>query len=438
MDRTDVATVGYNGIQTLSALLVALIVFVASVSVGGAAMDADRGTYQQVTSIDSCTTIDEPGMYRLTDSIGNSTADVCIDVQAGNVHFDGGGHTVDGNISRQDVLDRSPPTGPAPTEGMGIGVNLNESSSVSNVTVTNVNVTGWFYGVLVRGVEGATVRNVTSSTNGIGILVDSTTGARIERSNGSNNVVTGVSISDSRDGTSSTAVVNTTASDNGRYGVLLFDSPYSHVQDVTATGNAFVGIEVVNSSHSIVRNVTVTENAFRGLGVDALPGYVTRNVTVTDNDFSRNGFIGMAVFATTNSTFVNNSVVGTRGTLAPERSPPVPSTGIVVDFGSEGNVFADTDARNQAEWAYIGVDSGSNTVENLRTDTATVSFEGRNIALGTTATVLEDTTDGESTMLAGGLTVTNTSADAFIDFQIAWGTGEAEDQSTNETTAASE
>ena len=419
--------------QILLAVLVSLAVIVGSVSAGGAIASGDGGTYQQATAIDSCTTIDEPGTYRLTESVENSSADTCIDIQASNVYFDGNGHTVDGNISRQAVLDRLPPAGPAPTEGMGIGVNLDGSSAVSNVTITNVSTTDWFYGVLVRNVESPTVRDVTGTTNGIGILVDSATDARVERSNGSNNVVTGVAISQSADRSGNNTVVNTTTSENGRYGVLLFDSPYSTVRDVTATGNEFVGIEIVNSSHNTVQSANATENEFRGFGVDALPGNTARNVTVADSDFSRNGYIGMAVFVTTNSTFSNNSVAGTQGTLPPERSPPVPSTGIVVDFGSEENVFVDTDARNQAAWAYVAVNSGTNTVENLRTDAAPVSFEGRNIALGATETVSENATDGENALLAGGVTVIDTSADAAIDLEVLWGPTQSADRPANET-----
>lgn len=418
---------------TLLTVLITLSMIVAGISLGGATTGADRGGTQQATPIDSCTTIDEPGTYRLTDSIENSTADVCINIRTSDVHFDGGSHTVDGNISRQAILDILPPAGPAPTDGMGIGVNLNGSSPVSNVTIVNVTATDWFYGVSVRGVAGVTVRGITSTTSGIGILVDATTDASVERSNGSNNVITGVYISRSADRSANNTVANTTTSENGRYGVLLFDSPNSTVRNVTATGNEFVGLEVINSSDSTIRNVTATENEFRGFGVDALPGDVARNVTVADNDFSRNGYIGMAVFATTNSTFSNNSVAGTQGTLPPDRSPPVPSAGFVVDFGSAENIFVDIDARDQAEWSYVAVNSGTNAVENLQTDAATVSFEGRNVALGATATVSENATGGEDAMLAGGVTVTNTSADPFIDLQVQWENGQSEDQPSTET-----
>lgn len=420
--------------RTLSTVLVVFALLVAGVSVGGARMDV-QDTTSQTTTIDSCTTITEPGAYRLTDSIENSTADVCIDIQASDVRFDGNGYTVDGNITRQAVLERL--AGPLPSEGIGIGVNLGGSSSVSNVTITDATASDWFLGVLVRNASDASVHNVTSTASGIGVLLDATTETHVERSTASNNVNSGIFVAGSSDRRGNNTITNTTASQNDRYGVLILDSPSSTVRNVTANGNTFTGFEIVNSSYTTVQNVTATDNEFRGFGVDAFPGYAIRNVTVADSNFSENGYIGMAVFATTDSTFTNNSVVGTRGALPPDRSPPVPSTGVVVDFGSEGNVFADTDARNQAEWAYIAVNSGPNTVENLRTDAVTVSFDGQNIALGPSATVSKNATDAETALLPGGLTVTNMSADAFVNLQVTWETAESEDQPRNETTTVS-
>lgn len=420
----------------LATVLLAFIVLSASVPVADATAATRRATSQQATSIDSCTTIDEPGTYHLTDSIENSTADVCIDIQASDVHLDGGGHTVDGNVTRQTLLERL--AGPPPSEGVGIGVNLGGSSPVSNVTITNVTASNWFFGVLVRGASGATVRDVTSTASGIGVLLDATADTRVERTTASNNVISGVSVAGSPDRRGNNTVTNTTTARNDRYGVLLINSPRGTVRDVTATGNAFVGLEIANSSHTTVRNVTATDNAFRGFGVDAFPGHATRNVTVSDSNFSRNGYIGMAVFATTNSTFTNNSVARTQGVLPPERSPPVPSTGIVVDFDSGDNRFVNTDARDQAAWAYVAVDSSTNTVTDLWTDAATVSFEGRNVALGPTATVSPNVTAEMDAMRAGGVTISNTSTDASIDLQIGWQPVAAIDQPANETAPSNE
>lgn len=392
-------------------VLLTLAVIVAGVSLGGATTGTDRAATRQATSIDSCTTIDEPGTYRLTASIENSTAPICIDIRASDVHFDGGGHTIDGNITPPMQLaayQESPPN-----RGIGVGINFDEPARLSNVTVTDVAVTDWMGGVVARDVFESTIRNVRSVTNGLGVVLESAPGA---------------------------TVVNTTASDNGPIGVLLLNSPGSTVRGVTANGNLHTGIELTNSSESTVRTVTATENGFRGLGLEDEPiGTVVENVTVADSDFSRNGYAGMVVFLVTNSTFANNSVAWTKGTLPPGSSPPVPSAGIIVDGGFR-NSFTDTDARNQAAWAYLGVNNRKpNTVENLRTDAVPVTFVGQNVALGPTATVPPDAGNGPNLhLLAGGLVVTRTSANALIDLQVSWGTMESGDQPTNETSTVGE
>ncbi|WP_232686163.1 right-handed parallel beta-helix repeat-containing protein [Halobacterium zhouii] len=388
----------------------------AGVSIGGATTSADRGDVQQATTIDTCTTIDEPGTYRLTESIENGTADTCIEIRASDVHFDGGGHTIDGPVSRQKITDAL--QGPPPEAGVGIGVHPGDSTALSNVTVTNVAVTEWFRGISVRNTSRTTIHDVTVSTTGVGVDLAGATGSTVVNATASENVAFGVQIVGSPEST----VQNVTANDNGFNGVHVVDSVDSTVRRVTATANGFSGVEMTNSSESTVRNVTATENGFRGFGVVDEPiGNVVENMTVVDNNFSQNGYAGIVVFTTTNSTFRNNSVAGTQGMLPPGRNPPVPSAGIIVD-GASGNVFTDTDARNQSAWAYVAVNGATNTVRNLQTDGTSVSFEARDVALGQATTGPPSVDDG--TTLAGGVTVTNTSADAFIDLEVAWTTQE--------------
>ena len=412
----------------LSTMLVVLLLFVASVSTWGTTAGANQGDHQQATSVDSCTTIDESGTYRLTDSIENSTADICIEIRASNVHFDGGGHTIDGSIVRQELLDAL--GGPPPAAGIGVGANPNGPSSLSNVTIANLTVTEWFRGVVARNSTRMTVRDITATTSGVGVELSTATDSTVSNATAAENVLFGIRTDDFHDST----VRDSTANRNGFNGVYAVNSRNSTVRRVTANSNGFSGIELTNSSESTVRNVTATENGFRGFGVVDEPiGNVVENVTVADNDFSRNGYAGMVVFTATNSTFSNNSVVGTRGTLPPGRNPPVPSAGVIAD-GASGNLFTDTDARDQASWAYVAVNDATNTVQNFRTDAATVSFEARDVALGPTTTLPPDAgNETTATPVIEGVTVTNTSADAFIDLAIAWGSVESENQSVNET-----
>ncbi|MFC4548677.1 MULTISPECIES: right-handed parallel beta-helix repeat-containing protein [Halorussus] len=428
MSRFGVAERRSNRLQTLTAVVVVLILSLAGVTVGGAIEDFDRGTYQQATSLDSCTVIDEPGTYQLTEPIENSTENTCIEIRASNVHFDGGGHTIDGSITRQELLDAL--RGPPPEAGVGVSVNPNGSSSLSNVTITNVTVTEWFRGVVARNSTRVTVRDITATTSGVGVEMSTATDSTVSNATAAENALFGIRTGDSHDST----VQDSTANRNGFNGVYAVNSRNSTVRRVTANSNGFSGIELTNSSESTVRNVTATENGFRGFGiVDEPIGNVVENVTVADNDFSRNGYAGIVLFAVTNSTFSNNNVVGTQGTLPPGRNPPVPSAGVIAD-GASGNVFTDTDARDQASWAYVAVNDATNTVQNFQTDAAAVTFEARDVALGPTTTVPSDAGNETTvTPVIEGVTVTNTSADAFIDLRIAWGSVESENQSATET-----
>lgn len=428
MFRFDLTNRRRNGLRTLSTVVIVLILSIASVAVGGVTGGIDQGTHRQTTSLDSCTIIDEPGTYRLTESIENSTADICIEIRASDVRFDGGSHTIDGTITRQELLDAL--QGPPPEAGLGVGVNPNGSSSLSNITITNVTVTDWFRGIGARNSGDVAVQDITATTSGVGVELVSASDSTVGDATTFENVLFGIRADDSPNST----IRDVTANRNGFNGVYAVSSRNSRIRRVTANGNGFSGIELTNSSESTVRNVTATENGFRGFGVVDEPiGNVVENVTVADNNFSRNGYAGMVVFTATNSTFSNNSVVGTQGTLPPGRNPPVPSAGIIAD-GATGNVFTDTDARDQASWAYVAVNDATNTVQNFQTDAATVSFEARDVALGPTTTVPPDAgNETTATPITEGVTVTNTSADAFIDLKIAWGSVESENQSVNET-----
>ncbi|WP_137286559.1 right-handed parallel beta-helix repeat-containing protein [Halorussus salinisoli] len=429
MFRIDARNERNNRFRALSTVLVVLVLLVASAPVWGTTTGADRAGHQQATVIDSCTTIDKPGTYRLTESIENSTADICIEIRAIDVHFDGGGHTVDGNISRQEMLDAL--RGPPPETGIGVGVHPDGSALLLNVTISNVTVTDWFRGIGARETSGVVVRDVTATATGAGVDLVSAPGSTVVNATTSGNVLVGVLAS----GSSGSTIRDVTASANGFLGVHVVDSFDSSIRRVAANDNGFSGIDLRNSSQSTVRTVTATGNGFRGLGVvDEPVGNVVENVTVADGNFNRNGYSGIVVFLATNSTFSNVSVVGTTGTLPPgSRSPGRPPAGIHIEVGS-GNTFADVDARHQAAWAYHSEMGATNTVEELRTDAGVVSFEARDVALGPTTTLPPDADNATTaTPIIEGVTVTNTSADSFIDLEIAWESVKSENQSANET-----
>jgi parallel beta-helix repeat protein len=107
------------------------------------------------STVDSCTTIDEPGTYVLTADVdnggGTAISQACIEITADGVTFDGNGHTIDGR-------------GVSHTKGVAV-------VNAQNVTVTNFEVTDWHSGVLVEN-GSATVRDVHTVSNAYGVRLE--------------------------------------------------------------------------------------------------------------------------------------------------------------------------------------------------------------------------------------------------------------------------
>jgi parallel beta-helix repeat protein len=139
-----------------------------SVASSGAAGSADAVR----TSIDSCTTIDQPGTYVLTAEIENAgntaISQSCIEITADDVTLDGGGHLIDGR-------------GESHTNGIAV-------LGAEGVTVENVEVDDWHAGIFVS--EGSvTVRDVRTFSNAYGLRLENSTGATVENSTVEENLV---------------------------------------------------------------------------------------------------------------------------------------------------------------------------------------------------------------------------------------------------------
>lgn len=144
---------------------VALVAGVAGAPTG--AVTATDGADQ--TTVDSCTTIDEPGTYVLTSDIDNGgktpISGACFRITADDVTFDGNGHTIDGR-------------GVSHTKGVAV-------VDAKNVTVTNFEVDDWHSGVLVDN-GSATVRAVHTFSNAYGVRLENASGSTV-----TNNTVEG-------------------------------------------------------------------------------------------------------------------------------------------------------------------------------------------------------------------------------------------------------
>ncbi len=114
----DLGSAGSPGFRTVSVAVIALVMVLAPLA-GVILFD----TAQAAESVNSCRTIDSPGLYELTSDITNLTTESCIEITSSDVIFDGQGHTIEKGI-------------------IGAGVNVSTTSTMSNVTVRDVTVDG--------------------------------------------------------------------------------------------------------------------------------------------------------------------------------------------------------------------------------------------------------------------------------------------------------
>jgi parallel beta-helix repeat protein len=180
------------------------------------------------TELNSCTTIEEPGRYVLTDDVTSSSGGVCIDIRADDVVLDGNGAVVAGNASADNATD-------------SVGISVGTGDELSDVTVSNVTVRDWSTGVRWTNVSDGT-------------LIDSTVTA---------NTGDGVVINDSTDAT----LTNNTVTDNGDDGIDVTDVDGLVAADNTLSGNGGLPIEVTNATEIQIES---TNGAANGSG-DATP-----------------------------------------------------------------------------------------------------------------------------------------------------------------------
>lgn len=142
----------FSQMGPVTPLLVFLLVAAGS-PISPASSGDISGLEEGVTLIDGRTKITEPGYYRLTEDIVNSSQKRCVWIRSNDVIFDGDGHTVDGE---------------GPTVGdhrIPIRIGYSNQVHVQNVTVKDVVVTEWHQGVGVSRASNSVVRNITASFN---------------------------------------------------------------------------------------------------------------------------------------------------------------------------------------------------------------------------------------------------------------------------------
>lgn len=233
----DWRVVGHRALITVIVIAVACasIPFVATMSVSA-----------QTTEIDSCTTIDQPGRYVLTEDITNTTATECIHITANDVVFDGQGHTIDSNgDGRRGVYVHS------------------DATRLTNVTVRDVTVTNWKdAGIEFEAVDnGRIVNNTAINNEEDGIELDSSDNNTVLNNNASRNDFFGITLIVSNNN----RVVDNEAKMNGYNGIDVLYSATNYIAGNNASANGNDGIRLYGSAHSVLKNNTVNANGGNGL-----------------------------------------------------------------------------------------------------------------------------------------------------------------------------
>ena len=149
-------------------VLVVVVALLAGAWLVGAAGAQD--TQNTARTVDSCTTIDEPGRYTLTGNItgvASGEDESCIEITANNVTLDGAGHAVAGS-------------------GLGHGIETNGSR---NVTVRRLQASNWSVGIFYLEADNGTIRDTITNDNTQGLALGVARGNRLANNTAYDNAI---------------------------------------------------------------------------------------------------------------------------------------------------------------------------------------------------------------------------------------------------------
>ncbi|WP_458204709.1 right-handed parallel beta-helix repeat-containing protein [Haladaptatus sp. NG-SE-30] len=344
-----------------AAVVVSLLIVSSLFAVGTLATGS--GSSDGVTEIDSCTDIESPGTYVLTEDIENSSTNACIDIRSSDVVLDGQGHTVDGEF---DLID-------------GI---VTRDSARTNVTVENVVVTDWQNGITLTSDESR-LENVTVTNNAVGVVFRGTDDAVLADSTVSNN--------------------RRYSADGSGFGIRIvgdysFTKGDDHSSNVTITGTVvsenYVGITASGSSHTI-ENSSITANGggpyWAETGGIRLTNTTDMHVVgneVEDNDL----YVGpSSVLPVRNIVLRNNTL--SNATLYAEYAPNTTIVGNHIRSSPESGIVVGEDASDSR---VVG-----NVVQNT-TDGVRIATAGRAGSVLVGENVLHQNEDGVEVYVSNG------------------------------------
>jgi len=261
------------------------------------------GVVEADTEITSCQIISDPGNYRLTSDIFNSTATNCIEITADDVNLDCQGHTIDGN-------------------GTGwCGVYISRASETdSNITIKNCTVQNWTSSnVYIHNSNDNTLEDIKSLTSYTGIRLRYTKRNNITNVESSGNFQDGFYLY----ATYNAHLVNLSASRND-VGICFSYAAYNWLDDSNFMNNSREDMEVSANDEYWCPNYlsNVTGSGGRPIGyyyntshIENLDlselilcdadNSVISNVTVHGNSALKNN--GIDVLLTDNATFLDIS-----------------------------------------------------------------------------------------------------------------------------------
>ncbi|WP_410765988.1 nitrous oxide reductase family maturation protein NosD [Haloferax sp. DFSO60] len=239
---------------------------------------------QRPQTLDSCTTISEPGRYALTTDITDSEAGTCIRIQSDDVVLLSRGHRLDGvgTFGTAGIVARS-----------------NTKQPLENVTVQNVTVTDWDDGIRYIGVTDGNVVGTTTANNRVGLSLLNSHDNRLADNVARDNQLRGISLLES---SANNTLVNNTARDNALFGIHLVEAGARNNTLVgnTASNNEF-GIVLIGAHENTLRENRANENRIAGIWLSA-----ARDNRLVNNSVS-NRFYGilLADFSTGNLVAAN-------------------------------------------------------------------------------------------------------------------------------------
>jgi parallel beta-helix repeat protein len=315
-----------------AALVGTCVVVLAAIVAGGSWVLSEHPAIPgpQTATVESCTTIAQPGRYVLTADIADSEADTCLRIRSHDVTLLGGGHRIDGVGAFGSA---------------GVLVRSNGSRPLENVTVRDVRVTDWDDGIRYIGVESGAVTGTVTANNRVGLTLLDARDVRLADNVARANQLHGISLLEA---TTNATLVNNTAIDNALFGFHLVEGGVRDTTLVsnTASGNEF-GIGLIGVRENTVTRNTATENRIAGIWV----------VAASENRLSRNTVSNRFYGIFLSDLSSGNAVV--------ENTADANAVGIRLR-SSDRNTIADNTVEDSSDTAILLISSDQNEVVGNR------------------------------------------------------------------------